>query len=394
MIVFFVGLVTHLVLWHLPLINLGALMTPEQDENYTDPNYYLYVASAVCQMPTWTEDDITVTWSAVGVIGYLNYGCRWFGTEYFYILLNPLLVALALGLVVATGRSIGLTTTITLPSVLMLPYTFLTLSLPGKELISLVGALVMLSGLMLTSAGKRRPLGLLLLVAGLYIVGLNRLHEAGVLAGFCVLWLTGTLRSPVRILVLVFLASQFADELLQGVRLNQGAESLTDEILWSGSSDGKALDLDEFFGVLRSDNLFIHALMGVFRVLVVLIAPMSSLIAPPIDANWSYFIFRDISQRLRLVDFALMLYIFICIRRSWRAPVRNRVDNDWLMMPLLFFYMIYVVSFFGVSQKSRYIFQYTPVLLLWLWLYAERMVPIKRLGLESAHAQHFSAKHG
>lgn len=377
-ILFFVGLVTYLTLWHFPLINLDSLTTVDQDANFTDQNYYLHVASTVCLMPTWSVDDITVTWSAVGVIGYLTYGCRLLGTEYFYILLNPLLVAMSLGLVVRIGQIIGLKATIRLPSVLLLPYTFLTLSLPGKEIISVVGTLVMLGGLMLVSARRRIPVGLSLIAAGLLVISVSRMHESGALAVFCVLWLTGTLRAPVRLLIFLVLATHFAGDLLQGVSLNQDASSLTDEILWSGSSDGKSVDFDEFFSFLRADNLLTHALLGLFRVLVVLCSPLSSLITPPLDTNWSYFIFRDVSQRLRLVDFAFIFYVFARILRVNWTLVREHPAKDWAMMPLLFLYMIYVISFFGVSQKSRYIFQYTPVLLLWLWLYSDRLASASR----------------
>lgn len=368
-LIFIAGLSTHLLLWHLPLVDLNSLMTPEQNENFTDPNYYLYVASTVCRMPSWTTDDITVTWSATGVIGYLVYGCKILGTEFFYIVVNPLLVALSIGLVVKVARSIGLVPVITLPSILLLPYTFFTLSLPGKETISVTGTLLMLAGLMLLSARRQIIKAALLTVLGLVIIGVNRMHEAGVLAAFCVLWLTGVLRSPWRILVLVALGSYFATDLLRGVRLNQDAESLTDEILWSGSSEGKALELDALFGLLRSDNLFVHALLGVFRVGVVLFAPLSSLVTPPTDAEFSYFLFRDVSQRLRLIDFAFCAYVLYLAIRRWRHTVVSGVGRDVSLMPTLFFYMIYVITFFGVSQKSRYIFQYTPVLLLWFWLY-------------------------
>jgi hypothetical protein len=369
-IVFFMGLLVHLSFWHFPLLELGALKTPIQDENFTDQNFYLHVAERVCRMPTWTLDDITVTWSATGVIGYLTYGCRILGTEYFYVLVNPLLVALSIGYVADTGRRLGCKIHIPAWTIVALPYTWMTLSLPGKEVLSVVGTLVMVAGLMRLSARRQIALGFVSLLLGLSIVSLNRLHEAGVLAMFCLLWLTGTMRSPFRLLLLVWIATSLAGPLLANVRLNQGAESLTDEILWSGSSEGKAVDLDGLFSLLRSDNLFVHALLGLLRVAVVTTSPLSSLVTPPTDADWAYFVFRDLSQRLRLFDFGLMAYTATCLvstrRRERLTPLT--ADRDLWMLPLLFIYMLYVISFFGVSQKSRYIFQYTPLLLVWLWL--------------------------
>jgi len=364
----------YLLLWHFPLLDLGSLLTPDQDENFNDQNFYLYVASKVCAMKIWTEDDITVTWSATGVIGYLTYGCKTFGSVYFYLLANPVMTALGLLAVLWSSSKVGLRPKPELMGILALPYTWLTLATPGKECLSVFGTMLFIAGLMLVHARIRWLAASALIALGLTISSLNRLHEAGMLLAFAALWLTGTTRRPVRLLILVAVGSVLAGPLLDGVRLNQGAESLTDELLWSGSSEGKAVDLDGFFALLRSDNLFVHALLGLPRVLVVLSSPLSSFITPPTPGDLSYFVFRDLTQRLRLIDFGLIATVL------WQF-VRHRNTNDdpisrmRSMIPTFFFFMLYVISFFGVSQKSRYIFQYTPLLLSWYWMYgAARLV--------------------
>lgn len=370
-----IALSLHVLLWHLPLFDLGALKTPEQDENFSDQNFYLYVASNVCRLPDWTADDITVTWSSAGVIGYLTYGCQIFGSEYFYIVLNPLLVALSIAGMLAAARDVGLQAKISLVSIMALPYTYLTLSLPGKEILSVVGTMMCVAGLMLVEARKRSFLGLLSIAAGLAVIGSNRMHEAGAISAFVVMWLTGALRSPWRLALVLAAGSYLAGDILAAIRLNENAESLTDEVLWSGSSEGKAVDLDSLFNLLRADNLVVHSLLGIFRVAAVLASPLSSLVTPWTDTNFSYFVFRDLSQRLRLVDMMFIVYVLIRLFRTRGGTadtdVRRRLR---LLMPSLFFFMIYVISFFGVSQKSRYIFQYTPLLLAWLWLFDVRCV--------------------
>ena len=149
----------YLLLWHLPLIDLGGLKTPDQDENFNDQNFYLYVASKVCDMRSWTEDDITVTWSATGVIGYLTYGCRTFGTVYFYMLVNPLLMALGLLALIRAYDAVGLRPQPGLWSLLALPYTWLTLATPGKECLSVFGTMLFVAGLTLIQARVRHFAG-------------------------------------------------------------------------------------------------------------------------------------------------------------------------------------------------------------------------------------------
>jgi len=368
-------LMLHMIFWHLPLLDLGALQTSVQDENFSDQNFYLYAASALCHASSWTSDDLYVTWSATGVVGYLAYGCEVFGTEYFYVILNPILIVMSFGLVIVAGRTLGLKPRIPLLSLISIPYTLLTLSLPGKEIISMAGTMSCVAGLMLLECSGKRALGFLAIAAGIALIAVNRMHEAGAMALFVVLWLTGTIKSPISMLVFFAAASYFANGVLGFVGLDQKATSLTDEVLWSGSSEGKSVDLDGISDLLRSDNFFLHALLGVLRVLAVLASPLSSLVTPATVSDFSYFIFRDLSQRLRLIDLILIVYVIYLVAASpkYHLPIAHR--RLYALMPLLFLFMIYVISFFGISQKSRYIFQYTPLLLLWLWLFAPNQSP-------------------
>ena len=210
-----------------------------------------------------------------------------------------------------------------------------------------------------------------MMALGLSLIAISRMHEAVALMAFCILWSIGALKSPARLIILLAIASYLAPSLVNGVRLNQDAESLTDEVLWSGSSEGKAVDLDGVFELLRSDNLFIHALLGILRVIVVLVSPLSSLVTPWTQADFSYFVFRDTSQRLRLIDFFFMVYILTkAYTPATRASLSDLQHRVQLMWPSMLIFMLYVISFFGVSQKSRYIFQYTPLLLVWHWLFS------------------------
>ena len=383
--VFAFGLLLHWLFWHLPLDHLGALMTPTQDERYSDPNFYLYAALQVCQKAQWNVDDLLVTWSSMGVVGYLTLGCRLLHTEYFYILLNPALAALALGLCLHSAVRIGLQPQIGLASLFALPYTLLTISMPGKEVISVLGAMGVASGMLLLTSRRFRVAAVIHIVAGIILVALSRPHEAAALALFVLLWQTGSFRSPVRLVVLLALAAHAAPELLSYFQLSSAAETLTDESLWSGSSEGKTADYDSLFSLLRSDNIVAHAVLGAFRVAVVLLAPITSLFSPWTEAEPAYFIFRDLSQRLRIIDLGFIILVFVTVLRSVRPDCGAMVEarTRW-MLPTFFLFMIYGIVFFGVSQKSRYTFQYTPLLLVWYWLYSHRIISAVQTADDSA----------
>lgn len=364
------GLLLHLAFWHFPLDALSALTTPEQDERFSDPNYYLFKAAEVCRLPQWSTEDLMVTWSSIGVVGYLSIGCRWFGSEFFYVLANPILAAAALGIGLRTARSCDLQPNIGLMSVFAVPYTLLTISLPGKEVISVFGVMLVASGLLVISARRRWLAGFARIVPGIALVAMNRPHEAAAIGLFATLWM-GSSRSlllrvalPVGILAV---ASTLAPVIFSTLQLSATAETLTDESLWSGSSEGKAIDADGLFAMMRSDNLAVHALLGVARVAVVLAAPLSSVLTPWADVDAAYFIFRDLSQRLRLFDLAFLAFAFVSMLRvpaRTLAPIAAR--TKWLF-PSFFLFMVYVIVFFGVAQKSRYVFQYVPLILLWYW---------------------------
>jgi hypothetical protein len=373
-----ISLILYFTFWHLPLLSLDELKTSTQDGNFSDQNFYLYVATELCKSSEWHSDEMSVTWSATGIIGYLTYGCEVFGTEYFYIILNPLLVVLGLGVVVRAARQLGFTPHITVATLLSIPYTLLTLSLPGKEAISVVGTLFSVAGLMLVTKSEFRLRGIFYIIFGLGIVALNRLHEAGALLVFIILWGSGLIRSPWRMIMLLIICSYIADDLLGFALESQGATSITDKVLWSGSSEGKSFNLDGVFDLLRSDNLFLHSILGLFRVLAVLVSPLSSLFTPFAESDPAYFIFRDLAQRLRIIDWFLIVFTLNRFVRSKNVDKKLLKHKLLSMLPMLFLFMIYVISFFGVTQKSRYIFQYTPLLLLWLWLFEQSHVKAKK----------------
>ena len=359
------------ILWHFPLDSMNALTTPIQDELFSDSNYYLYSAQSVCHQATWQMEDLEVTWSSIGVVGYLTVGCRLFGTEYFYILINPLLTVIAFSIGLRAARDCRLTPRISLLSIVLIPYTLLTISAPGKEVISFLGIMLVTSGLIRITCGVRFRLSIFNAFLGLILIAINRPHEAAAIVLFTCFWLGGLRLGWLRpiiagtILLILQIYSTLIFETFQ--IFNSSAESFTDERIWSGSSEGKTLDVENFFSHLRSDNLILHVLLGILRVLVVLVGPLSSLVTPWSDSDLAYFIYRDLSQRLRIIDILFVAHMFWHTLRTPVSSLSNQAISSRWLLPSLFLFMIYVVTFFGVSQKSRYIFQYIPLLLIWYW---------------------------
>lgn len=364
------SLALHLTFWHFPLVTLDALTTPEQDERFSDQNFYLFSAAEICHQATWAVEDLMVTWSSFGVVGYLAGGCRVFGSEFFYIVLNPILAAGGLGLSLAVARSCGIEPRIGPLSVFAVPYTLLTISMPGKEIISVFGSLMVASGLLVISAKDLWLRGIVLALPGLIIVATNRPHEGVAIALFCALWLSSSRSAWTRLAIpvaILFTVSSLAPTLFTALQLSATADTLTDESLWSNSSEGKSYDASGLSDALRSDNLLIHAMLGVPRVVLVLAAPLSSFLTPWSDVEPAYFLFRDLSQRLRLVDFAFVFFAFISALRTPPLALAPAAEKTRWLLPAFFLYMVYTIAFFGVVQKSRYVFQYVPLILVWYW---------------------------
>ena len=80
----------YLIFWHLPLLSLNALKTASQDPNFSDQNYYLYIANDLASRDYVSLNDLNASWSTFGVIGYLYLGKTIFQTEFFFSLLFDL----------------------------------------------------------------------------------------------------------------------------------------------------------------------------------------------------------------------------------------------------------------------------------------------------------------
>ena len=371
----------HQVFWHIPLSELDALSTSTQDDRFSDPNFYLFNAANICRLDAWGIEDLLVTWSSLGVVGYLTVGCLVFGSEFFYVFFNPALVAIAFGIALRAAHITGLNVRVGPLSVFALPYTFLTISLPGKETIAVFGVMLIVSGLLFVTARLRSNTGLFLIFFGILLVGINRAHEAVAIFIFCTVWIGGLSAGWLRWVLLgaIFsIVSILGPQILAALQLSATADSITDISMWSGSSEGKAVNADALFDSLRSDDLLLHLLLGIPRVIIVLLAPLSSLVTQLTDADWAYYIFRDLSQRLRLIDMVFILVVFCVMLRVYKKMRWTEAGKTFWLLPSFFLFMVYVIVFFGVSQKSRYIFQYTPLLMLWLWCWRSRKMHCSR----------------
>lgn len=367
-LIFIFSIFLELIFWYVPLDNIGSIKTIEQDPNFSDSNYYLYWATEFCQNPEIGVDELNKTWSSSGIIGYLTYGCRLFNTEFFYIILNPFIFVMGIFIYKYSLKNYIDINKIGFKYLILLPYTCLIIASPGKEVISIFGYMEVITGLSLLTINKKKLGAYLLIFCGLLILYMNRPHEMGMVMIFSILWLLGFFKNWYRIIIIGITLIYGADYLLSNFDFGLNIKSLNDENLWSGDSSGKLYNIDFLSQILHSNNIIVHALLGPLRIILVIFSPLISLISWGYETDFNYYLYRDLSQKLRIFDLIFIIYVFSQIYKYRISGIDCKLTKVKSLLPWFFIYMIYIVTFFGITQKSRYIFEFTPVLLLWLWI--------------------------
>ena len=181
------SLVLYLVFWFSPLLILNSLETKYQDPFFSDQNFYLYYASYFCSFPPDSLSGYNVTWSAQGVVYYLTGLCNVFGSVYVHSLINLILFLLVLfSALHAVANQTNQSVKLRLIYILAFPSTFLSLTLPGKEVFSISAFVCIAAALCLFSHSRLKSV--LWVLLGVSISAFSRPHEAVVFLGIFLLY--------------------------------------------------------------------------------------------------------------------------------------------------------------------------------------------------------------
>ena len=356
----------YLIFWHLPLLSLNALKTASQDPNFSDQNYYLYIANDLASRDYVSLNDLNASWSTFGVIGYLYLGKTIFQTEFFYSLLNPVLFLTSWILVIKNLRKNLLIRKDGLLMLALFPSMLLTLSTPGKEFLAIFGTLIFLNGCIYHFAHTRNQLSLFYIILGLLIVGLNRPHESAVLI-FSILafkCMTDDKRMRTLLLSISFLLVIIwsVSETKIFIALMNGLQDFGG-IYWDTSAKNISPSLNLVSSSLYSDNLFIHNLLGIPRVIIIFFAPLITSLRALVDPQnvgfgFDYYIFRDLSSILRMLDtIASISIIIFSIRNFNKKKLSPHAVSLIRFFVFYTFISYYSIAYFGIVEKSRYFIQ-------------------------------------
>jgi hypothetical protein len=360
--IYLTTLLWTLAFWYFPLSALDKVRISYQNPDFADQNYYLFVAHQLCNREFVATDDFIVTWSAEGIIKYLYYGCRTFGSDFFFLLINPLIfiVAMIIYLRLSSSKESGVQSP---PALLLcLPYTLILIGQPGKEVLSVVGTLIAVRGF-IQIVEKQYLSALPISVVGLAIAFLNRPHEALILlVGFLIYLCLRT--SVIFTLLTAAVFSLLVPEIIKYAGQYMGFKAAIQfSDLWSSTGDNRYGQVSEAANLLQSDNFIVHSLLSPVRAILLLLSPLSTFLSDPSVNNIYYFIYRWLAQALRLIDIFIIYFILWKVSKMWRQ-LKLATDVEILLPVTIFVTSLFVISYFGVSQKSRYIFQYAPLLVL------------------------------
>lgn len=357
------GVALNLIFFVIPLTDIGSLYTSFQDPDFSDQNFYLYYAREFCNARDMTIRDYSITWSSTGVMYYLTNICRVGGNELLYSIVNPSLFSLSVYLLYKEivdrfegirGKWIYL---------FLFPHTVYLMALPGKEILSWCGAASVIYALLLFS--RRRPnflaSGIFALV-GLVVLVTNRPHELVILGA--ALALLFPMRNR---LVPIAVVTALGAVVLVSMA---GASEIIDLVVDQASAREGVGMADQYGGAvaslevaLSSSNEFAHAAMSPLRALFLFFSPFAIVLRGVDFSQLSYFIFRDGAAILKIFDCLSAIIIFVRYLRMAKkiSPILRRYQRAFIGVWII---SLFAITYPGLQQKSRYMFQYFPLVML------------------------------
>ena len=185
------------------------------------------------------------------------------------------------------------------------------------------------------------------------LVSFSRPHE-----GFALSLLSLIFLSNIKITFLRFLffgsIFAFAFEaivlLLVNNFFNTGFESVTDMLAFKS-------EIDKY---LSNENIIIHFLLGPIRMVVICFGTLITSIAPLFDilkVDMGFYFYKSIPLFLRFIEMLAALSAFFIL-------MRNTHPNTKIILTI-FLYYIFFVTFFGIEQRTRYLFAVFPILIIY-----------------------------
>tara|TARA_A100001015_G_scaffold321670_1_gene453904 strand:+ start:8522 stop:9694 length:1173 start_codon:yes stop_codon:yes gene_type:complete len=347
---------SFLFYWLFPLTFLDSIFTKYQDAEFMDQNFYLFHANRLCLLDDLSLKDFYVTWLSTGVVSYLTYSCKLTGSPMGYIFFNILFFVTSLSIFI---KSLQLTLqmkrrSLSLVTIFLLPYSLYLVSLPGKEIFSYCGMLIFTSGIIyLHNLNKIK--GTFYIFLSVLIVSFSRPHEGLLLLLLAIIFLANIRITFFRFVLVGIVTSFFLEVfILSQINTILGSEfnSIIDFI-------GFKSEFDQY---LSNENIIIHFLLGPLRIMVICFGTLITSLIPILDltnTGLDYFFYKSFPLTLRFIEMFSVIFIFFNLFSE-----KNQSELTKKIIIIFLFYLFFV-TFFGVEQRTRYIFTVFPILIIY-----------------------------
>ena len=318
-----------------------------------DQNFYAYHAKRLCEIENLSFEDFNITWSSFGITSYLTYACKVSLNPMGYLIFNILFFVFSLSIFVnSIENSLQLKSSFSFMTVLLISCSMYYIALPGKEIFSYCGIFIFSAGIVYLK-NKNTLRGFLYVFLSLCIVSISRPHEGLGLMALAVIFISGIKMSILKFLVLGSIATFVLEAavLLQvNIFFDTEFTSVIDMI-------GFKSNIDKY---LSNENIIIHFLLGPIRMFVICFGTLlTSFIALMDFTNVSldYYFYKSFPLFLRLVEMSAGLYALAVLAKKPSQLTKNILT--------IFLYYIFFVTFFGIEQRTRYLFAAFPILIIY-----------------------------
>ena len=350
-----VGISTSfMVFWYFPLSFLDSIYTKYQDPKYMDQNFYAFHANRLCQIDNLTMEDFNITWSSLGVTSYLTYACKVSSLAMGYIFFNVLFFIGSLSIFL---KSLSITLkrdslNFSLFTALLIPVSLYYVSLPGKEIFSYCGIFIFSSGIIYLNNNKFFK-AISYIMISILLVSFSRPHEGLALSLLALIFLSNIKITFLRFLffgsIFVFIFETLVLLLVNNI-FNTGFESVIDMLAFKS-------EIDRY---LSNENIIIHFLLGPIRMIVICFGTLITSISPLFDVlkvDLGFYFYKSIPLFLRFIEMLAGISAFYLL-------MRNTHPNTRIILTI-FLYYIFFVTFFGIEQRTRYLFAVFPILIIY-----------------------------
>ncbi|MGJ8681870.1 hypothetical protein [Paraglaciecola sp.] len=332
----------------LPSYSIGLFETQVQMADATDLNFFLYFSNYNCLL-SFENWKLDVTWGSISSVFLNSVLCKISSVNFLGFLFGPLIFLIFYTYSLHQKNNVVY--------IILLPYSMYLNGMPSKELISIC---FVLSAYILYKENKIKLLPILML--SLFITAEMFSRPWNILI-ILVAYILSLRKFSFKYLFLLFSVFSISILIVNGLATNVEFNPLINKFLYNQNFyiDARMEFLRPF---VSSDNIILHSILYPVRLLIVVFGIILSFFnivnSFLTDSRDELFlVFRVFPFFLRVIDAIVLLFL---LGRIFKYLSYFRCSELFI----IWFFVIntFLILFMGISEKSRYIFSLTPLLLI------------------------------